>query len=170
MAARSPRRTFANPFVITLATITPLSAGSVLAEPDAKPAPPTKTKNPPPPKPDPKTPPIQKNPPPPKPEPKLEVSSYDRRWTVTKIKGKADCLANPEAKCPKVEPGKPVPTCNPPAPIKYACPSGMADGETLKIVMRAGATECFQERGPWGPCPPGRSCNPPPPRKLACPR
>lgn len=166
MAARSPRRTFANPFVVTLAAITPLAATTVFAEPDTKPSPPSK--NPPAPKPEAKPNPKTVNPPPPKPVPKPEPAKFERHWTVSKIKGKASCEADPDADCPKPEPGKPRHTCNPPPPIDYACPSGLADGETLKIVLRVGATECFQERAPTT-CPPNAKCNPPPPRKLACP-
>jgi len=149
---------FANPFVITLVAMTPL-ASTAVADPDAKPAPPTKTKNPPAPKPQPP----QKNPPP----PKVTPVDYDQHWTVTKIKGRG-CFANPEANCPKAAPGKAVPTCNPPPPIKYACPEDLADGGSIKIVLRANTTECFLDRGNMS-CPPNMKCNPPPPKQLACP-
>ncbi|MBA2542661.1 MAG: hypothetical protein H0V17_23660 [Deltaproteobacteria bacterium] len=86
-----------------------------------------------------------------------------------KPKGRADCQAMVDVQCPKGEPGKPMPTCNPPPPIKYACPTGFEDGDTLKIVLRAGATECFVDFGP-STCPANAKCNPPPPRKVACPK
>jgi hypothetical protein len=87
---------------------------------------------------------------------------------VQKIKGMSECRAYMDVRCPVGEPGKPVPTCNPPPPIKYTCPDGFKDGDQMKIVLRAGATECFVDHGPMK-CPEGAKCNPPPPRKIACP-
>ncbi len=175
MSARQLRRTFATPFIITLASS---SLATVACGP--KPLPRTHD-NPPgphvnPPAPDPK----------PVPEPDLttpttgvpadqtpptavkEPAKYEQHWTVMKFKGKGDCSAMVDVNCPKPEKGKPVATCNPPPPIKYACPDGFKEGDTLKIVLRAGATECFVDRGPMT-CPKGALCNPPPPRKLPCP-
>lgn len=105
---------------------------------------------------------------PPAPQAVKEPAKYEQKWTVMKFKGNADCQAMVDVTCPKGEPGKPMPTCNPPPPIKYACPSGFQQGDTLKIVLRVGATDCFADYGPTK-CPDGVKCNPPPPRKVACP-
>jgi len=109
-----------------------------------------------------------KPPPPQRPEPVKQSAKLDTKWTVMKVKGQAGCKAYVDVNCPKPEPGKEMATCNPPAPINYACPDGMADGASLKIILRAGATDCFVDRGPMA-CPPNAKCNPPPPRKVACP-
>lgn len=184
MSARQLRRTFATPFIITLAS-------SSLATVACGPKPLPKHENPPgphanPPAPDPKPtehelttpgagpvdppatpePAPNKNPPPP--EAAKEPAKFEQRWTVMKFKGNADCQAMVDVNCPKPEKGKPVATCNPPPPIKYACPDGFKDGDTLKIVLRTGATDCFVDDGAIK-CPEGAKCNPPPPRKVACP-
>ncbi len=80
-----------------------------------------------------------------------------------------DCSAFVQVDCPKGSPGKPAPTCNPPPPIKYTCPEGFKSGDTLKIVLRAGSTECLVDFGPMN-CPPKAMCNPPRPRPVACPQ
>lgn len=178
MSLRTPRRRFATPFVVTLAAIpacTSASSHATLApsEPEpaaveasaatpsggefATPTPPAKN----PPKP-------HKNPPEPEPDPGPPPAKFEQRWTVAKIKGNPECSANLVVTCPQPQPGKPTPTCNPPPPIKYACPAGLADGDTIKIILRVGATECFVDYGPLQ-CPAGAKCNPPPPRKLPCP-
>jgi len=87
---------------------------------------------------------------------------------VFKTKGKEECSAVVAVDCPKPQPGKPMVTCNPPAPQPYTCPDGFADGDSLKLILRAGDTECYVDYGPMH-CPKGARCNPPPPRKLPCP-
>jgi hypothetical protein len=57
--------------------------------------------------------------------------------------------------------------CNPPPPMKYACP----DSSTtlpLTIVSEDGGTTCHAEVKPVT-CPPGAVCNPPRPRAYPCP-
>jgi hypothetical protein len=93
---------------------------------------------------------------------------FETKWTVMKFKGKDGCSAMIDVNCPKPEQGKPVATCNPPPPFKYACPDGFREGDTLKIVLRVGATDCFVDSAPIN-CPKGALCNPPPPRKVDCP-
>ena len=179
MAVRHIRRAFATPFIVTL-------AGSSLAACGPKPLPKHDHVNPPgphsnPPAPDTQPPvteqtpppvepttdkPVVKNDNPPPPQPVKEPAKYEQRWTVSKFKD--DCTAMVDVQCPKPEKGKPVMTCNPPPPIKYACPADFKDGDTLKIILRVGATDCFVETGPIK-CPPNAKCNPPPPRKIACP-
>ncbi len=183
MAVRQIRRVFATPFIITL-------AGSSLAACGPKPLPkhenppgphsnppapdtqPVTEQKPPPTEllpPDPSKPIIKRdNPPPEAPQAVKEPAKYEQRWTVMKFKGKDECSAMVDVQCPKPEKGKVVPTCNPPPPIKYACPDDFKDGDTLKIILRVGATDCFVDRGPMT-CPPNAKCNPPPPRKVACP-
>src|SRR5512138_3724220 len=142
---RTPRRTFATPFVVTLAACGPAQHTSnppgpaqpppsapVASAPStdpATPAPPdpcagmpteAPSKNPPAPRPPPKG-----NPPPP------ETFPYEQRWFVSKSGGA--CLARPKVDCPKPEAGKPTRTCNPPPPIKYECPKN-APSENFTIV------------------------------------
>ncbi len=179
MSARIVRRTFAAPFVITLAAC---SSSAPTSPPHNNPPDPNwnarsdaaQPTEPTPPTVDPK-PIINSNPPRPdmtdkNPTPKPEPAKFERKWTVTKAttKGKTDCYAMPEVQCPKVEKGQPIPTCNPPAPYPYTCPPGFADGDSLNIILRVGATECFVDRSPMK-CPKGARCNPPPPQKIACP-
>jgi hypothetical protein len=201
MSARQVRRTFAAPFVVTLAGTASVAAVACKKEPAplVHRNPPGPHENPPPPEkkpedgtmptptpttPDPATPApgptadaekppvIHRNPPPPDAvdsKPKPEPAKYEHRWTVSKYKGQADCQAFLDPNCPKPQPGKAMPTCNPPPPYKYACPDGFKEGDQLKIILRVGATECFVDHGPTK-CPEGAKCNPPPPRKIACPQ
>jgi hypothetical protein len=103
----------------------------------------------------------------------VEPAKFEHRWSVTKIKGNDDCRAYLDPNCPKPEKGKPVATCNPPPPYKYACPPSLKDGESMQIVLRVGSTECFAELPFECPKPvpgkPQRTCNPPGPTKVACP-
>jgi hypothetical protein len=137
MPAKLVRRGFASPFVVTLAVCAP-----ALADP--------------------------KKPPPPKRAP--QPAQQELQWTVTKLpKSKpTECYAFDNASsCPKQDPGKPIPPCNPPPPIKYACPKGFKAGDTLTIVQHKGEVDCFERVDMT--CEPGDKCNPPKPRKLACP-
>lgn len=189
MSARQLRRTFATPFIVTLAGSAAVATAACGPKPLPKhhnppephanpPAPgdPDPTTAPPPPPP-PATPDTADSGPPPDsmphknppgPTPVKEPAKYEQHWTVMKWKGKDECQAMVDVNCPKPEKGKAVPTCNPPPPIAYACPDGFKEGDTLKIVLRVGATDCFVDNPPIK-CPAGAKCNPPPPRKVACP-
>lgn len=198
MAARTPRRSFANPFVVTLAAI-PACVVSSNPPPSQQPgsgptaAAPSKHANPP-------TPGPHTNPPPPRykepvvddrtaPPTKVgqagttapapggaqpgqtqpaapQTYNFDQKWTVMASGG--SCAAYVEVNCPKPEKGKPVATCNPPPPIKYACPPEVTAGATLTIAQYAGQAECVTVPGPVK-CPANTACNPPRPRKIACP-
>jgi hypothetical protein len=170
---RAPRRNFAAPFVVT--TLAACS-GSHTSNPPA-PEPPHWNPSPPqtPPPTDPQTPPTTTGPSDPSGEPgptdtknAPQAATYDHHWIVSKRKNTGTCQAFLDPNCPKAEPGKPVPTCNPPPPIKYDCPEGFTDTDTLKIILRTGETDCWVERAPIK-CPPNAKCNPPPPRKVSCP-
>lgn len=181
MSARQVRRSFATPFIVTL-------AGSSLATVACGPKPLPRHENPPGPSTHTNPPEPHANPPAPdtKPEeptagtapttdpgtpappaPVKEPAKYEQKWTVMKLKGRDECSAMVDVQCPKPENGKPVPTCNPPPPIKYACPAGFEEGDTMRIILRAGATECFVNFEVR--CPDNSRCNPPPPRKVPCP-
>ena len=177
MSVRQLRRTFGTPFIITLAGSSLAVACGPKPLPRSHDNPPGPTVNPPAPDPKPTehspttpTTGVPSDPPPTGPVVKEPAApaQFEQHWTVMKFKGKADCQAMVDVNCPKPEKGKPMVTCNPPPPIKYACPDGLEEGDTLKIVLRSGATECFVDRGPMT-CPKGALCNPPPPRKVACP-
>nr|MDQ3368925.1 hypothetical protein [Myxococcota bacterium] len=93
--------------------------------------------------------------------------SYDQRWRVTKSGDQ--CLAMPAVDCPKpTKAGGPVPTCNPPPPIKYSCPANIDLSAPVTVVQYANRTECETEPAAVK-CPPNTACNPPPPRKVPCP-
>ena len=154
---RSPRRSFAAPFVITLAGACSSSPPPEPQEPPRNPPPPevgttepTPTQQPPV---------IVANP------PRPQVEKTDRRWTAFQ-RGK-ECFAGIRVECPKAEPGKPVPTCNPPPPVKYDC-QGLSFTRPIEIVRRAGEVDCFTVPE-MPPCPAGAACNPPPPQKVICP-
>jgi hypothetical protein len=78
------------------------------------------------------------------------------------------CRAAIHVECPKPEPGKPVRTCNPPAPIDYACPADVKDASFV-VTLGKGETACYVQDPPMK-CPEGAKCNPPEPRKVACPQ
>ena len=79
------------------------------------------------------------------------------------------CSAMARVECPKPKkPGDPVPTCNPPPPMKIECPSNWDGKNALTVVKYANTTECVVEVAATG-CPQKAACNPPPPRKTACP-
>jgi hypothetical protein len=148
MAARTPRRTFATPLVITLAAC---SSPQTTTPPHH---------NPPAPQPEPG------NNPPPTTDPATPAQTTEMRWHVTRMG--ANCAAHVDVNCPKPEAGKPTHTCNPPPPIKYTCPEGLADKSSLEIVRYAGAAECVVVPEPVK-CPPNAACNPPRPRPVICP-
>lgn len=189
MAARAPRRSFASPFVLTLAASLPAAACYVQSQPGPRGGTPARdhTAGPTPvrdhtsqpgdgarppdhatttagaqPAPSPPVTTISNPPAPqPAPAPPVQTSTTDRRWTVSKSNG--TCRVYEDATCP------PNATCNPPPPQKYACLDDMNDGASVKIVQRAGEKVCTTI--PMMPkCPPNVMCNPPPPRKVTCPR
>src|SRR5689334_6341297 len=135
MSARTIRRSFAAPFVVTIATMSPALAD--------KPPPSPPGKNPPAPR---------------------EPAKAERHWTGQKSGAKdakpTDCFAQQEFTCPKAAPGKPQVPCNPPEPMPYTCPPNFDAKSTAayKIILRVGATECFQDVDTK--CPPGTKCNP----------
>lgn len=160
MASRVPRTSFAASFVVTVAAC----GGS---------SPPPTTPQPPP-----TTSPVQ---PEPIAEPTagtdttvaqgpaqtggVEPAKFEQKWRVTKSGD--TCQAFVPVDCPKPEAGKPTMTCNPPPPIRYACPPNVT--APFEIVLREGATECFVVP-PAIKCPPKAMCNPPPPQKVECPK
>ena len=173
MAARSPRKHFANPFVVTLAALpacftspSPGPSSSPQVVPAPQPAQPGGE------------PVVVTNPPPPPAKPssggtaqpvdqKPQTYAFDQRWTVSKTP--TGCQAMARVECPKPKKaGDPVPTCNPPPPMKVACPDNWNGVSALTIVQHANQAECYIE-GPPVRCPKDVMCNPPPPRRVACP-
>ena len=171
MASRIPRRTFAAPFVITLAAGCYTQAPPPAQPPPANPPPPTQpdpvVANPPRPEPDPgptqsppMNPPAPQRPPMNPPAPQTNAAE----WTVTK-QG-AICTAAIKVTCP------PAAMCNPPGPHPVDClpyMADMADGATLTVIRNAGAIDCIIPPPPTH-CPPKAACNPPPPRHVDCPK
>ena len=161
MAARSPRKIFASSFVITVAAAACVESTPPPQGPQPTPAPA--------PAPDP-SPVVVTNPPPPGPSQaggSTQTYNFDQRWTVFKRPNGCEAMAKVE--CPKpTTPGGPVPTCNPPPPMKVACPDGWDGQDALTIVQYANQSTCMIEP-PAMNCPKGATCNPPPPRKVACP-
>ena len=170
MAARSPRKTFASPFVVTLAAIPACFTGS--SPPPQQPQPQVQPQ---PVEPAPTPAVVVTNPPPPSPggapaqpvDQKPQTYDFDQRWTVSKTPN--GCQAMARVECPKPKhPGDPVPTCNPPPPMKIACPDGWDGATTLTVVQYANQANCVIEPAPVK-CPKNATCNPPPPRKVSCP-
>lgn len=142
MAARAVRRTFAAPFVVTLA------AAPLATHAEQAPADPPKAR-----------------PAPKKPAPKPTVVDRERTWHVTKAKD--TCTAFPEGTCPKVPPGQPIPPCNPPPPLRYACKDALPEG-AHRVRQPAKADFCERVVSPVK-CDPGTRCNPPRPQRVTCP-
>jgi hypothetical protein len=162
MAARAPRKNFARPFVVTLAAL-PAACFSGTTSPQVVPSPksaepggePTVVTDPVPTK---GSTPSQSGAP---------TYTFDQRWQVTK--SGETCSAMARVECPKPRhPGDAVPTCNPPPPMKVACPDGWDGKDALTIVQYANQATCSVEPAPVK-CPPNVACNPPPPRQVACP-
>ena len=167
MAARTPRRSFATPFVITLAAApacyvqsTPPQTGPTTTTTSS--APPTNTQTP-------DQPPTQGaptqgpgptviNPPMPQSQP---AAPPNTKWTVYKA---ADgCMAAFKVEC------QPKATCNPPPPFKYECPQNVSLEKSITVASNADGSACFVDYGPVS-CPPNTACNPPRPTPVACPR
>ncbi|MCW5807062.1 MAG: hypothetical protein KIT31_32195 [Deltaproteobacteria bacterium] len=161
---RAPRRSFANPFVITLAAIPvavacnpPPPHSQVTVQPHPQPQPQ--------PQPEPPTTVVMENPPRPTPPPPAPVPATDPSWHVTKKGGACQAFDNNACRIP---PGQPAPPCNPPPPRAANCPEPLAEGAGVTVTQLAGQAECVVL--PAMPkCPPNISCNPPPPRKVTCP-
>lgn len=148
MSVKVLRRTFAAPFVVTLA-LAPLAGADTAPKP-----------------------------PPPKqqPEPARLQRTWTITKATAKTAKPGDCEAMQTDTCPKVKAGDPIPPCNPPAPTAYACPTNaygigktFTDKDTLKVILKVGALQCVIDRPPVA-CDPGEKCNPPPPQKIACPK
>jgi len=171
MAARTPRRSFATPFVVTLAAAPACFVQSApppaqpQPQPQPQPAQPSDTHpvivtNPPRPQPEPATPPPQEhtNPSvimnPPRPQP------ASTSWHVYKTKDGCEAIVNVE--CPAGA------SCNPPPPQKYDCPSGIAMNKPITVTSQPDGT-CLVEREP-PKCPPHAMCNPPRPQTVTCPK
>ncbi len=155
MSARTVRRNFASPFVLTLA-----ACSSPPAEPPhANPPPPTNVQPPADPPPG-STEPPHDNPPiagDPAAQPSdSKPAPTEQRWTV--MKSGDHCEAYSDQACP------PGGTCNPPAPQKIECPATA----TLPVKVRGFNGVCTIAQAP-GPCPPNVKCNPPPPQRVKCP-
>jgi outer membrane biosynthesis protein TonB len=188
MASRTPRRSFATPFVVTLVAVPacyvqsapPPSTGpqpppAQTAEPAQPPPPatqPTDPQTPPtrppvivnPPRPTPTPQPAPTPPPQPQPQPTpppQPTQTAQQQWTV--FKGKDGCLAAIKVEC------QPNATCNPPPPFKYACPEKLSVDKPITLTSSDGGATCFYY-APMPACPKGAMCNPPPPRQLACPK
>lgn len=93
--------------------------------------------------------------------PTQSADTSERHWTIQKQGGK--CLAFSKVSCP------PNVSCNPPRPSDYACTPDVAEGGSLAVVRWQGSTTCMVEQPPMN-CPAGMSCNPPPPRQVSCPQ
>jgi len=75
---------------------------------------------------------------------KPQTYNFDQRWTVSKTPN--GCQAMARVECPKPKhPGDPVPTCNPPPPMKIACPDGWDGATTLTVVQYANQANCVIE-------------------------
>jgi hypothetical protein len=197
MSARTPRRSFAAPFVITLAAAPACYVNSAPApqpQPQPQPAEQTPPQNAPgtivmnPPRPEPaqtQPDPTQSHPPtpimnPPRPQPQDPAAPQPVPAPTN-----PSVVMNP----PRPEPAgtrwhvfkaedscKAVldvrcpegATCNPPPPTKIACPDGLTMPRGLNIVSQGNGT-CIVEPEPVS-CPPHAMCNPPRPRSVSCPK
>lgn len=192
MAARTPRRSFAAPFVVTLAAVpacyvqtSPGPSGPPPSQPPptqtAEPAQPTPpppgpvVANPPrptqPPPSQPSTPPPYRPDPRPTQPPPTQTSTppppvqqaQESRWSLFKSNDGSGCMAAIKVEC------QPKATCNPPPPFKVACPDGISLDKPVTVVTQDGGASCFVEFE-MPKCPPGTACNPPRPRPVACPK
>jgi hypothetical protein len=193
MAARTPRCSFASPFVITLAGALPaLAACGESSPPPAAPVQtaqaeqhpmnpprptdpandprpePTVIANPPRPQAEPAT-------PPPPPTSPVVVANPPRPAPTPKHWNPPPPNTHPEPDDDAADRTWTVTrsngTCLAQAPthaaVKYECPPGLADGASLTVHQ---ANDVCQIYAAMPPCPPKAMCNPPPPRKVACPK
>jgi hypothetical protein len=146
MPAHQPRRSFAAPFVITLAAGPSCAPQPLTANPPEVigSVPPTSTE----------TPPVETPPADP---------SQPRRWSLTETGG--TCHTQLATDCS-------APPCAPAPTVAYACPTwddGSRMGlENARIEREAGETTCVLYQNPS--CSPDATCNPPPPRAVPCPK
>lgn len=170
MAARTPRRTFATPFVVTLAAAPacyvqsqpqpPQPVVTSTPEPQPSDSHPVVVVNPPRPQPQPQPQPD------PQPQPNPSVIHNPPRpqasasWHVFKTKDGCEAVVN--VQCPTGA------MCNPPPPQKYDCPPGIVMGKPINVVTD-GNGGCIVEQQPPS-CPPNVMCNPPRPTQVACPK
>jgi hypothetical protein len=165
MAARSPRRSFAAPFVVTLAAAP--AACYVQTAPAPAYQPPPQQQGPqqqPPPPPVVSNPPRPQDPPPPQPQdppPPQTTPHNDIAWTVFK-NSDGSCSAAIKVEC------QPKATCNPPPPFKTACPADVSLDKPVTVRSQDNGATCMLEF-PMPDCPKGVACNPPRPRKTECP-
>ena len=172
---RSQRRSFAAPFVITMVGAAG-SSGFTSCNPPRQTGPePVIVTNPPPP-PDPNAGSAGSgsavDPGGPNPNGGYTTDNAPRpgetRWSI--FKQGADCFAAIAVDCPKpATPGGPVPTCNPPPAMKYACPTGLSMDRPLEIARWQNDTTCHVVPEKMT-CPAGAICNPPPLRAVDCPK
>jgi hypothetical protein len=155
MAARTPRRSFAAPFVVTLAATAPACymssspQGTTASQPPpAQPAQPT-------PAPEPGGPPVVMNPP----MPQTPAPAAGTKWTVYRTKD--SCKAAYIVDCPAGA------MCNPPPPVDYECPQNVSLDKPVTVA--SDGTGCFVQYE-MPKCPPGVACNPPRPQPVSCPR
>ena len=151
MAARTPRRTFARPFVVTLAAAPACFVST--APPQQQPRPVEEA-----PQTDPARPTgVVMNPP--RPQPPVQQEEH-RAWTVFKTKD--GCAAAIKVECP------PNVMCNPPPPVAYKCPEGLSVDQPIVVETQGGVCVARID-GPAPSCPPHAACNPPRPRTVPCP-
>lgn len=103
-------------------------------------------------------------PPPPAIDAAVQVAAQLQRWKIERLS--KDCFAaqDPDP-CEQLqlEPGDPIPPCNPPEPIKLkACPP------THVVAIVEVAVDTCETRSD-AKCDPGVKCNPPPPAPTPCP-
>lgn len=188
MSARAPRRSFATPFVLTLAAV-PAACVTSNQPPPSSPQPQAQHEpdhvNPP--KPQQATEPAewhtgttgtnhhvkgtastgsttvaQTQPAPASnPSPAPEKPRGYRQWTVTR--SGTTCSSMVKVHCPEGA------MCNPPPPAKYECPKQLAENGRMDVIQRVEKGDCYVDYGEMS-CPQGATCNPPPPQKVACPK
>src|SRR3569623_1003702 len=152
MAARTPRKTFATPFVVTLAAVPacyvqpapqPQPVVTSTPQPQSQPSDshPVVISNPPRPQPaPPPKPSVILNPPRPQPQPQPQAAGS---WHVFKTGDGCEAIVN--VQCPHGA------ACNPPPPQKYACPPGIVAGQPLTIVTTGAGDPPARPRAraPW---------------------
>lgn len=167
MSARSLRRSFATPLVVTLAVPACIVSSGTKSPPAGKTtdhrAQPQPQVNPP------RTvepgDPTSETPRDPQPgDTTVQAPPGDvelRSWHVVRSASDKACHATLNITCP------PQATCNPPRPSKVECPPGLTMPQGLTIEETyPGQCGVFY---PDPPCPAGATCNPPPPVSVACP-
>lgn len=193
MAARAPRRTFATPFVVTLAAVpacyvqsSPQPQSQPVAQTDPQPTDshPVVVSNPPRPQPQPQPPPQPQpqqpnpsaihNPPRPQPDPAQTQPAQEPPKVVVnpprpQSPGSWHVYKTASGCEAAVNVHCPAGAmCNPPPPKAYTCPPGIVMGKPITVVTDGSGT-CIVEQAPVS-CPTGAVCNPPRPKPFACPQ